>query len=96
MAEAPQRLDKWLWFTRLAKSRTLAQKLIASGRVRINREKTNVAADPVAPGDILTVVLASGVRVVKVVAPGLRRGPPAEARLLYEELSPPETARSPR
>jgi ribosome-associated heat shock protein Hsp15 len=92
MADAPvarQRLDKWLWFARLAKTRTSAQKLAVSGHVRINREKADSASQPVKIGDVLTVGLDAGVRVLKVAAPGARRGPPAEARLLYEDLSPP-------
>ena len=36
-AGSPQRLDKWLWFARLTKSRTLAAELILGGKVRVNR-----------------------------------------------------------
>jgi ribosome-associated heat shock protein Hsp15 len=89
MVESRQRLDKWLWFARMTKSRTLAQKLILSGRVRVNREKTGSPAIAVRPDDVLTIALDSGVRVVKVLAPGKRRGPAAEARLLYADLTPP-------
>ncbi len=88
-SDGRQRIDKWLWFARVAKSRTLAQKLAVSGRVRVNRERNQSASRPVQAGDILTIALDSGVRVLKVVAPGSRRGPSAEARLLYEDLSPP-------
>jgi ribosome-associated heat shock protein Hsp15 len=88
-SDGRQRIDKWLWFARMAKSRTLAQKLAVSGRVRVNRERNQSASRPVQPGDILTIALDSGVRVLKVVAAGSRRGPAAEARLLYEDLSPP-------
>jgi len=90
MAEPRQRLDKWLWFARLTKSRTLAQKLILAGRVRVNRQKADSAADSIKPDDVLTVTLDSGVRVLKVVAAGVRRGPAPEARLLYADLTPPE------
>ena len=92
MTESRQRLDKWLWFARLTKSRTLAQKLILSGRVRVNRQKADGAADPVKPDDVLTVALDSGVRVLRVLAAGARRGPPTEARLLYADLTPPGEA----
>src|SRR5438067_12708873 len=84
-----QRIDKWLWFARVAKSRTLAQKLAVSGRVRVNRAKCDSASQAVKVDDVLTITLDSGVRVLKVVRPGTRRGPPADARLLYEDLSPP-------
>ncbi len=81
------RIDKWLWFARLAKTRTLGQKLAVSGRVRVNRQKNDSAAHPVKVGDVLTLPLGPGIRVVRVLALGLRRGPPAEARLLYEEVA---------
>ena len=84
-----QRIDKWLWFARVTKTRTLAQKLALSGRVRVNREKCDSASQAVKVDDVLTIALDSGVRVLKVVHPGVRRGPPADARLLYEDLSPP-------
>lgn len=84
-----QRIDKWLWFARLAKTRTGAQRLAVSGRVRVNGTKTDSASRLVKIGDVLTIALDSGVRVLKVVAEGVRRGPATEARQLYEDLSPP-------
>jgi len=93
MPDGRQRLDKWLWYARLAKTRTLAQRLAISGHVRINRDKTDSASQPVRTGDVLTVALPSGVRVLKILATGERRGPAAEARLLYEDLSPPASPR---
>jgi ribosome-associated heat shock protein Hsp15 len=90
MADADrQRIDKWLWFARVVKTRTLAQKLVTTGNVRINREKQDTASQPVRVGDTLTISLPSGVRVLRVLAPGARRGPSAEARALFEDLSPP-------
>ena len=91
-----QRIDKWLWFARVTKTRTLAQKLALSGRVRVNRERNDSASRPVKAGDTLTIVMEAGVRILRVVAPGTRRGPAAEARLLYEDLSPPPPPRRPR
>jgi ribosome-associated heat shock protein Hsp15 len=86
------RLDKWLWYARFAKTRTAAQRLIVAGRVRINRERTDSPARLLRLGDVLTVALESGIRVVKITAFGERRGPPAEARLLFEDLAPPASA----
>jgi ribosome-associated heat shock protein Hsp15 len=83
------RIDKWLWFARLAKTRTLAQKLAASGRVRVNRERNEAVSRSVKIGDTLTIGGPTGVRVFRIVALGVRRGPPAEARGLYDDLSPP-------
>ena len=87
-AEPRQRIDKWLWFARLAKSRTQAQAIVTSGAVRINRQKIDNASHAVRIGDTLTLALASGVRVLRVLDTGHRRGPVAEARLLFEDLAP--------
>src|SRR5665213_1920689 len=87
-AEARQRIDKWLWFARLAKTRTQAQALVAAGAVRINRQKIGNASHAVRVGDTLTVALFASVRVLRVTQTGVRRGPAAEARQLYEEILP--------
>lgn len=89
MAEGRQRIDKWLFFARVVKSRSLAAKLAAAGRVRINRDKASQAADLVKPGDVLTITLDRRILIFKVTDPGVRRGPAEEAKRLYEDLSPP-------
>lgn len=86
MSEASVRLDKWLWFARFRKSRSLAADLCLAGRVRINRQIVQKPAAPVRIGDVLTVPVGSEIRVVRVARLGERRGPPAEAQLLYVEL----------
>jgi ribosome-associated heat shock protein Hsp15 len=86
---AVQRLDKWLWFARIVKSRTLAAQLVQDGKVRVNRAKVAKPAQSVRPDDVLTIVIRGNIQVLKVLAPGVRRGPPAEARTLYEQLSAP-------
>jgi ribosome-associated heat shock protein Hsp15 len=95
MPDGRQRLDKWLWYARVTKTRTLAQKLAQSGHVRINRERTHSASHVVKAGDVLTITLPGGVRVLRVLAAGERRGPAPEARLLFEDLSPPRPAPPP-
>jgi len=87
------RVDKWLWHARFFKSRTTASKLCAGGRVRINREVIAKAHHPVRAGDILTFPQGRVIRVVEVKAMGGRRGPAAEARALYEDLTPPAPPR---
>ena len=84
-----QRLDKWLWFARVIKSRSLAARLVAEGRVRLNARRIESPAKAVGPGDVLTIALERQVRILKVVAPGARRGGFSEASLLFEELSDP-------
>ncbi len=83
-----QRIDQWLWYARLVKSRTLAQALITRGKVRINRSRIEKTSQVVKADDIVTISLGPKVRVVKIVAFGLRRGPASEAARLYLELTP--------
>ena len=85
---ARQRLDRWLFFSRAVKSRTLAQKLIESGAVRVNSERTVETDRKIGAGDVLTMMLHSQLRVWRVLDAGERRGPAAEAATLYEDLSP--------
>lgn len=87
-APQKQRVDKWLFFARIVKSRTLAAKAVELGRVRINAEKAASAASSVKLGDVLTVTLDRRIGVYRVLGPGDQRGPASEARLLYEDLSP--------
>jgi ribosome-associated heat shock protein Hsp15 len=86
MAER-QRLDKWLWFARVVKTRSLAARLVTEGRVRINARRIETPAQAIVPGDVLTIALEQKVRVLKVIGPGTRRGAYPEARLLFEDLS---------
>jgi ribosome-associated heat shock protein Hsp15 len=88
-----QRLDKWLFFSRAVKSRTLAQKLIETGAVRVNTERTVHTDHQVGEGDVLTMTVHSRLLVWRILDPGTRRGPPTEAQGLYEDLSPPPLPR---
>jgi ribosome-associated heat shock protein Hsp15 len=86
---APQRIDKWLFFTRMAKSRSLAKTLVQGGKVTINGSRIGQASVQVKPGDMVTVTLERRDVVLKVLSGGTRRGPFEEAKLLYEDHSPP-------
>ena len=90
-----QRLDKWLWFVRGVKSRTQASALVNAGKVRVNRERTTRAAYPLRADDVVTINVRGNIRVLKMVGPGARRGPAAEARALFEDLTPPAPQRAP-
>jgi ribosome-associated heat shock protein Hsp15 len=83
-----QRLDKWLWFARVARTRSLAARLVAEGHVRLNARRVETPAKAVQPGDVLTIALEQQVRVLKILAPGTHRGGFPEAALLFEELTP--------
>ena len=89
-----QRLDKWLFFSRAVKSRTLAQKLVETGAVRVNSERTDRTDHKVGPGDVLTMTIHTRLLVWRILDPGTRRGPAMEAALLYEDLSPPPVPRA--
>ena len=80
------RLDKFLWFARIVKTRALAQQLAGQGRIRIGGRVVDRAHAPVRIGDVLSFALRGSVRVLRVEALPVRRGPPAEARLHYQEL----------
>ena len=89
MNETSLRLDKWLWHARFCKSRTLAAKLAAAGKVRIAGTVVFKAHHGVRPGDVLTFPLGPHIRTVRILALGERRGPAPEAQALYEDLAPP-------
>jgi ribosome-associated heat shock protein Hsp15 len=90
------RLDKWLWYTRLCKTRTQATTLCKSGQVRVNRTPVRKPNHALKPDDVLTFALGRRIWVVRVVALGERRGPYSEAQTLYEDLSPPPAPREAR
>ena len=83
------RLDKFLWFARIAKTRADAQALAERGRIRLSGRVIDRAHAPVRVGDVLSFARRGAVRVLKVEALPARRGPPAEARGLYSELTTP-------
>lgn len=84
---ASLRLDKFLWFARIVKTRSQAQTLAEDGRLRIDGRVIDRAHAPVRIGDVLSFAVRGQVRVIRVEALPARRGPPAEARLLYTEMA---------
>lgn len=86
-----QRLDKWLWYARVAKSRTLAATAVTDGKIKVNRIKAEKASQLIKVGDVITSRLTRTIRVLKVAGLGERRGPAVEAQRLYEDLTPPPT-----
>lgn len=88
MAES-LRLDKFLWFARIVKTRALAQALAEGGHVRRNGQPVDKASAPVKIGDVLTFAQRGTVRVLRVEALPARRGPALEARLLYRDVDQP-------
>ncbi len=84
-----QRLDKWLFFARMVKSRSLAQTYIQSGKVRVNDTPVRQPSHMVKVGDRLDISFERMDRILVVKAAGERRGPYEEARLLYDDKTPP-------
>lgn len=81
------RVDKYLWFARFFKTRSLATKRANGGRIRINGNKIKKSSDTVRIGDILTFAQGNEIRVIRVLNLGTRRGPAQEAQSLYEDIT---------
>ena len=86
---AAVRLDKWLWYARFFKTRSLATKLISSGKLRINGEVTLKPHRQAQIGQVLTFAQGPLIRVIRIDEIGKCRGPAAEAATLYTDLDPP-------
>jgi ribosome-associated heat shock protein Hsp15 len=87
-----QRLDKWLWFARITKTRSLAAQLCEKGKVRLQRgnaapKRVDRAHQSVMVGDHISLVLHERAWAVEVLGLGERRGPAPEAQQLYRDLS---------
>lgn len=82
------RIDKWLWQARFFKTRTLAAKVVAAGRVRVNSERVKKPSTSIKLGDGLSFMQGTTLRIVRIEALGTRRGPATEAQALYEDLTP--------
>jgi ribosome-associated heat shock protein Hsp15 len=80
------RIDRFLFFIRLAKSRTLAQAVIETGHVRIDGKRVEKPSEDVRVGSVVALPLRNQVLILKVLSLPSRRGPAAEARACYQEL----------
>ncbi len=89
------RLDKWLWQARFFKTRAVAADLIEAGSVRVNGTRISRPGRDVSAGDVLTFPQGPHIRVVRILALGIRRGPSGEAQALYLDLDPRPDAPAP-
>ena len=80
------RLDKWLYYARFFKTRSLAGSVISRGHLRLNSVKTRKVSTVVTSGDVLTFSQERQIRVIKVMGMADRRGPFEQARKLYLDL----------
>lgn len=83
------RIDKLLWFLRIAPTRTLAHDWVAKGHFRLNGRRIEKPSAAVSSGDVLTIPAHSGVRVIELLEVPARRGPANEARACYRTLDEP-------
>jgi ribosome-associated heat shock protein Hsp15 len=80
------RIDRFLFFIRLVKSRTLAQHVVETGHVRIDGKRVEKPSEDVRAGSIIALPLRDQVRILRVLDLPTRRGPAAEARACYQEV----------
>lgn len=88
------RLDVFLWYARLARSRAQAAELTRSGTVRLDGRRVDRAHAPVRVGSVIGYVRDGSVRVLRVAALPKRRGPAVEAARLYIDLSPVDASQT--
>lgn len=84
---ASLRIDRLLWMLRLARSRGAAQDIVAGGHIRRNGQRVTRMAQPVCPGDVLTVPIGQSIRVIALDSLPSRRGPACEAQSHYHDLA---------
>jgi ribosome-associated heat shock protein Hsp15 len=84
---ARQRIDRWLWHARLVRTRGAAAALTEAGYVRVNGARIDAPGRMIRSGDVITVALDRGVRVVKVTGFVQRRGPPTSVAVLYQDIN---------
>jgi ribosome-associated heat shock protein Hsp15 len=92
-----QRIDKWLWYARVVRTRSAAAALVSSGQVRLNGERVTAPSALVRVEDVMTIALDRQVRILKVAGFSERRGDAEAGRALYADLTPvrPPPAESP-
>lgn len=96
MSDPAVRVDKWLWYARFFKSRTLAARQVQGGKIRVNKARVLKPSAPLKIGDVITFAQGRMIRVVTVYSLGARRGPATEAQGLYSEAIRPRDAGSGR
>lgn len=84
-----RRLDQWLWFSRVFKTRGAASKFCQARKITVDGLIISKAKTPIEVGMVLSFTKEELVRVLKIEGLGQRRGPALEAMALYEDLSPP-------
>ena len=86
------RLDIYLYYIRIFKSRSLATKFVSSNRLRISGQVTQKSHKLISIGDVLTMTINDNIKILKVMDIPKRRGPYSEALNFYEDITPIENS----
>jgi ribosome-associated heat shock protein Hsp15 len=88
-----RRIDQWLFYSRLVKSRSLAGRLVEAGKLRVNKVKVSKPSSLVRKGDVITSMINRDLKIIEILELGVRRGPASEAKELYNDITPKEAPR---
>jgi ribosome-associated heat shock protein Hsp15 len=81
-----QRIDRWLWHARFVRTRDAAAAITEAGYIRVNGARVNAPGRMIRTGDVITIALDRGVRVVRVTGFAEQRGPPQTVAALYQDV----------
>ena len=84
------RLDIYLYYIRIFKSRSIATRFVLSSRLRISGQVTQKPHKMISIGDVLTMTVNDNIKIFKVLDIPNRRGPYSESISFYEDISPIE------
>ena len=84
------RLDTYLYYIRIFKSRSIATKFVLTNRLRISGQVTQKPHRMISIGDVLTMTINDNIKILKVLDIPNRRGPYSEALKFYEDITPIE------
>ena len=85
------RLDLFLFYIRIFKSRNLASKFINSNRLRVSDQVTQKPHKLISIRDILTFTIHDRIKVLEVIDIPMRRGSYVDSLNYYNDISPVET-----
>ena len=84
------RLDTYLYYIRIFKSRSIATKFVLTNRLRISGQVTQKPHRMISIGDVLTMTINDNIKILKVLDIPNRRGPYSESLNFYEDITPIE------
>ena len=84
------RLDIYLYYIRIFKSRSIATKFVFTNRLRISDQVTQKPHKMISIGDVLTMRIKDNIKILKVLDIPSRRGPYPESLNFYEDITPIE------